>query len=408
MDIFKDKVKLICPLTGDLAKVVAAQPLEPFEKITLQFINIVSETILKDHSLRKYPELIALAYWMRSAHIKQLQEQFINSNADYIQVPRGLAFHIAPANVDTIFVYSWFISLLVGNTNIVRLSSKTSDQLETLLAILNNILAQEQFEQLRNTTALLRYGHDTEVTEFFSKQCDLRIIWGGDATIKSIRALELNPTALEVVFPDRFSYAVIDAQQWLAHTNKEETIAYFYNDAFWFDQNACSSPRLVVWCGAEKDITPARNIFWQLLEEYITTKNVPVQPAVAVQKLTAEVQTIFNAKSQVTVEQSASNAINRVFIESFEDISRDAHCGGGLFYETTISELAELGNFLKTKDQTLSAFGITKEQLSTFIKENKPRGICRVVPFGQALTFSNYWDGLDLLATFARKVELVV
>ena len=30
-------------------------------------------------------------------------------------------------NVDTIFVYSWILSMLAGNQNIIRLSSKTKD-----------------------------------------------------------------------------------------------------------------------------------------------------------------------------------------------------------------------------------------------------------------------------------------
>ena len=35
-------------------------------------------------------------------------------------VPRGLALHITPANVDTMFLYSFAVSLLAGNLNVVR------------------------------------------------------------------------------------------------------------------------------------------------------------------------------------------------------------------------------------------------------------------------------------------------
>ncbi|MFC6804089.1 acyl-CoA reductase [Deinococcus caeni] len=39
-------------------------------------------------------------------------------------MPRGLVFHVPPANVDTIFIYSWLMSVLAGNRNVIRLSSR--------------------------------------------------------------------------------------------------------------------------------------------------------------------------------------------------------------------------------------------------------------------------------------------
>src|SRR5229473_1854189 len=40
--------------------------------------------------------------------------------------PRGLVFHVPPANVDTIFVYSWALSALAGNRNVVRISPRAA------------------------------------------------------------------------------------------------------------------------------------------------------------------------------------------------------------------------------------------------------------------------------------------
>ena len=46
--------------------------------------------------------------------------------ADALRFPRGLVFHVPPANVDTIFVYSWALSALAGNSNVVRISSRSA------------------------------------------------------------------------------------------------------------------------------------------------------------------------------------------------------------------------------------------------------------------------------------------
>jgi hypothetical protein len=33
------------------------------------------------------------------------------------------------------------------------------------------------------------------------------------------------------------------------------------------------------------------------------------------------------------------------------------------------------------------------------------RGVDRIVPFGEALTFGRFWDGYDLLAELTRRVH---
>ena len=41
--------------------------------------------------------------------------------------------------------------------------------------------------------------------------------------------------------------------------------ALVFNDIYWFDQNACSSPRALVWCGTDEDARDARAVFYALL-----------------------------------------------------------------------------------------------------------------------------------------------
>ncbi len=61
---------------------------------------------------------------------------------------------------------------------------------------------------------------------------------------------------------------------------------------------------------------------------------------------------------------------------------------------------------ITAKDQTVTAFGMEKEELARFITEYRPKGINRIVPFGQAMEFSTIWDGYDLLREFCREVDL--
>ncbi|RAV23587.1 acyl-CoA reductase, partial [Staphylococcus warneri] len=58
----------------------------------------------------------------------------------------------------------------------------------------------------------------------------------------------------------------------------------FYNDVFWFDQMACSSPRLVVWIG-EKIET-----FWTEFERKIQKKQHELLAATQVLKYSTSLQ----------------------------------------------------------------------------------------------------------------------
>src|SRR5438876_12279241 len=120
-----------------------------------------------------------------------------------LRVPRGLVFHVPPANVDTIFIYSWLISVLTGNRNIVRLSKRASPQTDVICRVFNATLATAG-RSLRQNTVMLRYGHEPEITEALSAVADVRILWGGDATITAVRSFPLPPHATELTFPDRY------------------------------------------------------------------------------------------------------------------------------------------------------------------------------------------------------------
>ena len=74
------------------------------------------------------------------------------------------------------------------------------------------------------------------------------------------------------------------------------------------------------------------------------------------------------------------------------------------FHAKSISELSEIVN---RKYQTLSYYGISKEHLTKFIKEEKPKGIDRIVPIGKTTDFSLTWDGYNLIDTLSRRIEII-
>ncbi|MFN6559753.1 MAG: acyl-CoA reductase [Nostoc sp. ChiSLP01] len=395
---------VILPSHTTPESIVATGTLKPYDPIVIEFIEALSQTILGDVGLRQYPELVAMAFWMRLSHLQQMQRHFDNKQGEALWLARGTVFHITPANVDSIFIYSWFISLLAGNANIIRLSSTQTLQIEALFNILKTLLEKPNFSPIRQRTLLVRYGYDPQATAFFSQLCDVRVIWGGDRTIETIRTIPLKSTATEIVFADKFSLAAIRAKAFLSDKNKEIIIERFYNDAYWFAQMACSSPKLVIWEGERSDIKKAQDIFWLLLGEKLIQKTSDMPVFDLMNKLVASCSLAI--RRPVKICPSANNLINRVELDSLQQLETELHCGSGLFWEYSVTQLGEIFPHLSRKYQTLAIFGFKRDEIFTLLKTSQFAGIDRVVQLGQALTFSTSWDGYDLQREFVREIAI--
>jgi hypothetical protein len=398
---------ILAPIGGDERILRNQNTLRPFVESVTGFINEISETILKDPSFRIYPELVAMAFWMRKTNIAKLKSDFEKEKGNRLWVARGTVFHIAPSNVDTIFMYSWFLSMLIGNINIVRLSSRINETVSILIELINKISSKDEFAEIKKRFLLIQYDHNDEITGHFSSLCDVRVIWGGDETIRRIRSIPIAPMATELVFADKFSFSLVDAKAFTALDSKEKLINNFYNDAYWFGQNACSSPRLIVWLGIAEIIEIAREEFWRLLRDMVKQK-LENAPAIAVKKLVSECAVAINSCGKIRMEKSDTSLINRILISDPADIDRENHCGGGLFYEIFINKLNQIDRIIDKKDQTISVFGVEAGILKSLLDELQPAGINRIVPVGQALDFSPVWDGYNLLREFCREIQFSI
>lgn len=380
--------------------------LEPFSDILVEFVNDVSKAILKDKTIKEYPELVSLAFWMRKSHIKELHQYFLKQKNNKILLGRGIVFHIAPSNVDTIFVYSWFISLLVGNSNILRISNKESIQTDVLLDIVSKVLYDNKYKTLQDRVAIVKYGHDDSISKQLSLLADVRVIWGGDSTVNHIRQIPIQPTAIELTFADKFSFAVIRSKKLLKDNKIAKLIEQFYNDSFWFGQMACSSIRLVSWVGTKKENQAAQEIFWDKLNTYVMNKKPEgIDPADIINKLVAECSMAI--ESNILISKIDNPYINKIAINKINEIQEDLHCGTGLFYEIEIDKFENLMPFMTKKHQTIAHYGFDKDEIYDIIYSTMPIGVDRIVPIGKSLDFSNVWDGFDLLSSFCREIEVL-
>jgi hypothetical protein len=377
--------------------------LAPFDPATLSFCEELSRQLFRHPVARSYPETQALAFWMRKSQLQKLQQEFASlSTQDTLLVPRGVVFHGPPANVDTIFVYSWLFSVLAGNRNIVRLSTRSSEQVETICQVYNELLASAP-EAVRQSTVMVRYGHDAAITGALSAACQVRVIWGGDGAINNIRSVPIPPRSKEITFADRYSWSVIAAEAYLrAHDAKKNEIAsQFYLDIYSFSQMACSSPRILVWHGGESQCQEAGGEFMRRLRDEITRRSHVADVSVAMRKLLFSCEASLD--QPVSAMQSYGNELTILQLDALSRMNRD-HCGGGLLFQCYLSDLEQLVEYFDGRDQTLTYFGFEKEAMQSLARKLNGRGLDRIVPIGQALNFHRFWDGYDLMGEMTKRV----
>ncbi|MBB5958855.1 hypothetical protein FHS29_005464 [Saccharothrix tamanrassetensis] len=389
-------------LVAGLSAEAVAAPLRVGDERVVDFLVAFARKLLAPATARRFPELASLGFFLRRGEIAKVLAA--PEKAGVLRFPRGLVFHVPPANVDTIFVYSWALSALAGNRNVVRISPRSAGAASAVVDALNEALASAD-PVVAQTQVMVTYDRDDAVTAALSAACDLRVIWGGDRAVTEVRRMPLAPHARDVTFPDRASFAAISVAGWEAASVRErrEAAVGFYNDSYWFDQAACASPRALFWVGDAAGAEQGREEFLALLGEVLADKGHVVEPAMAVQKRVSAYGVAADGHARSI--RFDGNAVATLELTSAGDVPRE-WLGAGTFPLATLPSLDALVPMVRRKDQTLSVFGFGQGELERLAHDLAGRGIDRVVPFGSALTFSELWDGYDLLSEFTRLVTV--
>jgi hypothetical protein len=380
-----------------------SQPYPPYNALQCHFLDRLSVALRSNADASQYNDVMGFAFWCRKGNISSLRSKFEDG---VLRLGLGTVFHIAPSNVPVNFAFSYAIGLLAGNANYVRLPSKAFPQVEIICSSISKLLLSEEFKDLSLLTHFFRYDHSNEITAKFSSNCEARIIWGSDETIRSIRQHPITVRGIDIAFSDRFSFCVIKAVSLDSLTDIElEKLAIgFFNDTFLMDQNACSSPHLIVWLGTPEEVSRQKEKFWSHVQECVRKKYSLTFKA-AVDKQLLLCQNAIELEEICTVNVLDST-IFRIDLSKLPN-NLEAICGHcGYFYEYATSDLNSIAKIINVKYQTLTYFGIPKSDLVNFILKNRVTGIDRIVPLGMALDIGTVWDGIDLIRSLSRIIDV--
>lgn len=391
-------------LTGSaegMSDAVRAPVKKPFNEHVVEFLDDLSGYLMKHPQARQYPDVVTFAFWIRRGSVVRMAEKYHMDDCGCIRMGRGMAFHVAPSNVPVNFAYSLAAGLLCGNKNIVRIPSKEFPQTRIITEGIGRIL--ENHKNLRQYITLVRYERQKVINDLLSAIADVRIIWGGDQTVADIRMSPLSPRGTEVVFADRYSAAVIDSDVYMClnQPDREVVDLGFYNDTYLFDQNACTSPQIVIWLGNRKQ--EAKEKFWTSLHSLVREK-YRFADIMGVQKLTDSCLAAINVPG-LRILPHADNLIICAVVTRVEPSLMEYRSSCGFFFEydcDNILELEQLADDIRC--QTVAVLG-DRQQLIAML-ESGVRGIDRIVDIGRTMDFGMVWDGYRFTDCLTRSIHI--
>ncbi len=376
---------------------------QPFNKSSIDFINDFSKELKKNKYSLKMPNLFYLMIWSSKSNILKIND---NLKDDKFRLGRGLVFHICPSNVPVNFVYSFFLGLLSGNSNIIKIPSKNFSEKKIIIETIQKLFSKKKYSNIKKSNFFVEYDSNLDIkkTEKISAMADARIIWGGDKTVNNLKKIWTPERCVDLCFSDRYSLSVLDGEKlnYLSKQNLNKLIRKFFYDSYTMNQMACNSPHFVFWVGGiKKEI---KKYFWKKLsviaKEKFKFDDIHVMDKFSNLILNLIDKPVFDKidmyKNRLYVLDVKQKKLN---IENVRGVN-------GTFFQKDLKSLNQLANFINKKCQTITYFGFNNNRFKKLLTDNNLLGADRIVKIGEGLNFELNWDGYDTIKILSRVVTV--
>lgn len=362
------------------------------DDLVLSFLSDLSKRILRESLFKTEPSFFALAFWLRKSNIKRILNENIRTS-NFALKPLGKVFHLCPSNVDTMFIYSLVLALLGGNKNVVRISAKLENSfIIRLFALFNGLLKKEKYQPLIEYINVVTYPHSDDLNEKISLAVNGRIIWGGDKTVDQFKKYATKPKVKDLYFNDKVSLCIInieDEDKFNQHF--DQLIKNLYNDIYPFHQKGCSSPHSLFVISRTANKPQTLQKIYDRLSKMACKKYPEDISSIASLKLNQSVVDIIEDKVVETIHNS-----NYLTFAGMKSDEVPHSCGAGYLYYKFANHLSDIKSSINPKTQTITYWGLSKDQVYSFLETLDVETVDRVVPIGQALDFDYIWDGYNI------------
>ena len=172
-----------------------------------------------------------------------------------------------------------------------------------------------------------------------------------------------------------------------------------------FDQNACTSPKILLWHGNKFEINLAKKIFWKEFEKIIKKKNYDFLKNSVYEKFYKETEAIINLNLDKL--KTNSPTIKRLQLKEVPSQIDTFFTPGGFFFEFNFLEFSNIKKFFSSKVQTLTYIGFDPILLNKKLNLDKIKSVDRIVPNGKSSDIGLEWDGYDILFQISKKLNIL-
>ncbi|NVM29865.1 MAG: acyl-CoA reductase [Candidatus Helarchaeota archaeon] len=389
-----------------------------FREITieklLELFNQFGRNLLRDQDINKLEGVPFLSNWLRKGNLEKIiiknlgsfevLKEFIGEGRKKLKAqPRGVVCHYIAGNVPTLGLFSLIQSMLVGNSNIVKVPPESQFMFLELLKILekteyNGIKGSD----ILKTVAVVHIPiTDDESNLKFSLAADVRVMWGGQVAIDAISKTTKMTHCDDIIFGPKYSFGVMDKKVQESE-DFPRLIRQFVNDIIIFDQSACSSPQVIFFEKGPFDLKTIGKKFEEefklavkkfpkiLVDQYIATKIINIRAKYA---LNPQKDAIFPKENDWTILMD-----NEVQLE--EPVQSRT------IFLKQVESVMDCVDLITPRIQTIGTAIYDKEKLLKFTDAVTYKGVARCVLPGQMNFYDSPWDGIYLLNRLVRWTTL--
>jgi hypothetical protein len=174
----------------------------------------------------------------------------VNSRAQLLLVPRGVAVHWVAGNVPLI---GWFVlaqTILTRNLNIVKVPHALRHLLPAMVQELGRCEVRlpqgiVRGRDLVQTISVVYHDHGHPAAETLSRAADVRVAWGGREAMEALAGLPSRYDCQDVFFGPKLSYMCIGREAVATERSYRRLLRHAAVDCSVFDQYACASPHTI-------------------------------------------------------------------------------------------------------------------------------------------------------------------
>ncbi len=382
----------------------------------LNMFNSFSRALVKDNSVKEIEGIAFLSNWLRKSNLEKLinqnlgnldvLNQFIGSGNKRVKAqPKGLVCHWIAGNIPTLSIFSLIQSMLVRNSNILRIPEQSIEATILLLKVFAKIEEVGiKGSDLLKAIAIVYYPSSDQIANAsLSIVADIRVVWGGLTAVQAIQELNHREHCEDIIFGPKYSFSVLD-NEILDSPDLEKFIRRFATDIVAFEQSACSSPHIFFIESNQTDekFTKVINLFSQEL-----SRLMKILPKEYINQVIATKIINKRAEYGLSIDKNIiSSKSNDWTILIDNNIRLEEPIQSRTIWIKPVPSVMDIPSLITKNIQTIGCAFSNKDKFINFVDIATYKGVARCVAPGQMNIFDSPWDGIYFLQRLVNFVTV--